>query len=92
MCPPDVSVLTDEDSGDEEHVDDMQNNVMDQLNRNQLEAEFELVLTTGADEEERITDVVPDDEEIAQPQKTKEEKATERKLKAKEKVEATERS
>ena len=88
VCPPDVSVLTDEDSGDEEHVDDMQNNVMDQLNRNQLEAEFELVLTTGADEEERITDVVPDDEEIAQPQKTKEEKATERKLKAKEKVDA----
>ena len=35
VCPPDVSVLTDEDSGDEEHVDDMQNNVMDQLNRNQ---------------------------------------------------------
>ena len=42
----------------EEHVEGMQNYSMDHFNRNTLKVEFELVLSNGADELERMSDHV----------------------------------
>ena len=75
MCPPEVSVLTDEDSGDDEEIEGMVKNNLNNLGRNQLNAKYELLFTTCSDEVERVTNIVTE-EKMPQPKKNKRRKSS----------------
>ena len=93
ICPPMIADLTDEDSGDEES----NGGGIDNMNTCQLEAGFELVISTPEDEELRLTNVIEEEidtiiEEVAEPTEPTERSQPKRKGKAPKTPEAVARA